>query len=171
MTAKCRNPTQSQLQEMFDYDPITGVFMWRGKTRRGKSYANKKAGSTSSDGHGQIYITSFGRIMAHRLAWIYVHGKIPDGMLVDHIDGNPRNNAIANLRLATIQQNNWNRRVNKSSGSGLKGAFYRAQDKKWHSGIRLNGRRVHLGSFDTAQEAHEAYRSAADMHFGKFART
>lgn len=114
--------------------------------------------------------------MAHRLAWIYVHGLTIGGAEIDHIDGNPANNAIANLRLATSTQQKQNKRVQSNNRSGLKGAYYHAchKGKKWRSQIKVDrdGQKilVFLGYFETAQQAHEAYAAAAIKYFGDFAR-
>jgi len=104
---------------------------------------------------------------AHRLAWLYVHGKWPPAE-IDHKDCDPANNRISNLRLATHAQNAANAHLRRTSTSGLKGA-YRHQ-KKWLAQITYNGRRIYLGVFDTDKEAHAAYVAASkDLH-GSFTR-
>lgn len=167
-------PPARLLQELLIYNHSTGDFTWRaglewGRTRR----AGSVAGTTRNLGYVLIGITGFGQMMAHRLAWLYVHGEIPEGLEVDHIDGNPSNNAIANLRLASSSQQKHNKRVQSNNKSGLKGAYFHSckSRKKWRSQIKLpSGKLVFLGYFDTPEEAHAAYGRACKLYFGDFAR-
>ncbi len=96
-------------------------------------------------------------------------------MEIDHKDTDPSNNRLDNLRLATSQEQKRNKKVQSNNRSGLKGAYYHAcrKGKKWRSQIRIGPGRenlIFLGYYDTALEAHMAYRSAAIRHFGEFAR-
>jgi hypothetical protein len=163
-------PTQAVLHEWFDYNPSTGIFTWKKEptiTRR----IGKVAG-TKCNGYVFIGVPGFGQLGAHRLAWIYSHGITIGGAEIDHIDGDPSNNAITNLRLATSSQQKQNKRTQSNNRSGLKGAFYHAchKGKKWRSQIKVGDRLIFLGYFHTAQEAHEAYCAAAPIYFGEFAR-
>ena len=123
-------------------------------------------------GYRFISVPRFGRISAGRLAWIYANGHIPTGFEVDHRDTDPRNNAIANLRLATSSEQKRNKKVQSNNRSGLKGAYYHAvhKGKKWRSQIEVGDGVIFLGYFHTALEAHEVYGRAAREHFGEFAR-
>ena len=88
-------------------------------------------------------------------------------MDVDHVDGDKRNNTAENLRTATRQENSKN--VNCPLGViGIRGA-YRVRDGKYKSQICVNGVRVHLGYFDTPEDAGKAYIAAADKFHGEFA--
>ena len=164
-------PTQAHLQEWFDYNPDTGVFVWKKVHYTNAKLLGKPAG-TKSKRYILIGVPGFGQIGAHRLAWIYVHGLTIGGAEVDHRDTNPSNNAISNLRLATSSEQKQNRGVQSNNRSGLKGAYYHAchKGKKWRSQIKVGDRLIFLGYFHTAQEAHEAYVQAALEHFGEFAR-
>jgi len=96
----------------------------------------------------------------HRLVWMHFNGKIPKGMVVDHIDRNPRNNKIENLRLATYAQNSANRRKsNKGKNFEQKGVGWNGV--KYISTITHEGKRLHLGSFETEWEAAAAYIAAS----------
>lgn len=163
-------PSQSLLRRWFFYDEGSGDFIklpWKG---RASFPAWSVAGSR---GPAAIKISVGGeQYQAHRLAWVYVHGSIPESMEVDHIDNDPFNNMLSNLRLATSSEQKHNKRVQSNNRTGLKGAYYHAchKGKKWRSQIKV-GRVLHfLGYFHTAEEAHQAYRSAATLHFGEFAR-
>jgi hypothetical protein len=168
-----RNPSQEHVHEWLIYDPETGVFTWRKKPRGGRRREVGQIAGTNSKGYRLIGLGSYGQIGAHRVAWIYCHGSIPEGMEVDHKDCDPSNNKLDNLRLATSQEQKRNKRVQSNNQSGLKGAYYHAcrKGKKWRSQIKADhGKLVFLGYFHTAQEAHEAYKAAAPKYFGEFAR-
>jgi hypothetical protein len=98
-------------------------------------------------------------------------GLKPGGDFVDHIDGNGLNNRKSNLRLATISQNNHNQKLSSSSTSGLKGASFHKLRKRWRAQIKLNGNKIHIGYYDTAEQAHAAYCKASAQLHGEFGRT
>lgn len=148
----------NKIMNMVFYNHITGVFLWR-KTITGKIKAGHICGSFK-DG-GRFVIRAGGkRFLAHRLAWAIVYGKWPDGE-IDHIDGNPSNNAISNLRDVTKTINMQNRkRATSHNSSGLIGAHYHTKDKRWRARIVINGVSTYLGSFKTPEEASQKYIEA-----------
>lgn len=157
--------TAEKLREVLHYDPETGVFTWRVNIS-----LKVKAGDIAGSGHcgGYIEIGIFDRsYLAHRLAWLYVHGELP--RKVDHDDGNKQNNRIRNLRKCTSAQNMANRRVSRSSKSGLKGVSWSKSNRKWVAFIGFEGKKRYLGGFDTPEIAYEAYCRAADEIHGEFA--
>jgi hypothetical protein len=89
---------------------------------------------------------------------------------IDHINGNGADNSWSNLRAANQHQNIANGRMWSHNTSGFKGASYRRDIQKWRASIQVRGRPIHLGNFKTPQEAHAAYRKAAERYFGEFAR-
>jgi hypothetical protein len=94
----------------------------------------------------------------------------PERLEVDHKDCDPSNNRWDNLRLATASQNQANKKVSRANTSGFKGVSWHKDDKRWRAQIRMGGKKVHLGSFDTPESAHRAYSEAAMKHYGEFAR-
>lgn len=153
--------TQARLHELFDYDPATGVLRWKVPTNT-RVKAGDEAGTITGKGYRRIMVD--GRLyLAHRLAWLCTHGVWPTNDL-DHINGRRADNRISNLREATRSENLQNRRHAQSgSRSGLLGASWHGHKGRWRAEIRYNGKRVFLGHFDTAEEAHAAYLQAKEI--------
>lgn len=156
------------VRSILHYDRVTGVFTWR--EQRGRVSPGTPAGTVNHAGYCIIRIDGC-LYQASRLAWFYVKKRWPKHT-VDHRDTDPLNNRFANLREATIRQNQWNKSVAHCKHLKLKGVFYRARNKRrpYEAQIRLNGQSRYLGSFATRREAAIAYARAARQHFGKFAR-
>jgi len=158
--------TVERLRGLLRYDPATGIFASR--ERRGPQGVDTIAGSADKNGYVRVMVDRR-RYLAHRLAWFYVTGAWPEHQ-IDHRDGDPRNNALANLRPATPAQNKWNTRRMRNNKSGFKGVCWDAQRQHWRADIRFAGRSYYLGRFDSASAAHTAYVAAANEKFGQFAR-
>lgn len=151
-----------KLREVLEYDADTGVFRWL-RPLAYKTKVGQVAGGALRTGHIRIRLHPK-RYMAHRLAWLYVYGDWPAGDL-DHIDGNPANNKIDNLRIVTHQENMQNRRAAPvNSTTKLLGVSWCPRNKKWRSNISVNGRNMYLGLHLTADAAHEAYVAAKRIH-------
>lgn len=173
------NLTQKYLKSILDYNSVTGVFTWRQrpidhfKNSHRQNIWNSKhsgtvAGSMTPLGYWRITINNKS-YRAHRIAWLYTYGRWPKDQ-IDHIDGNKLNNRIDNLRKANNSENNRNVGLKKTNKSGHKGVSWNNRDKKWQAYIGVNGRNKSLGSYDSAQEASEAYTQAAKIYHGDFAR-
>lgn len=154
--------TQARLKEVLDYDPVTGIFTWL-VDRGGKAKAGSVAGRMVGRNYFQIRVD--GRdYYAHRLAWLYVYGEFPTNHL-DHMNRNPSDNRIENLRPATQAENLQNMRKLRSNTSGIIGVCWDKQSQKWRAQIKLNGRKIYLGLYNTIDEAAIARASAkAKLH-------
>lgn len=174
----------SVVQECFDCDFATGKLSWRMRpadhfeSKRGCNSTNAKfagrdvAPVLNNRGYRVVGITYQGdaRIyLQHRVVFALAVGEWPVGML-DHVDGDRSNNAISNLRRCTMQQNAMNQPGKLPSEGRLKGASFHRRLGKWSSSICFDYTKRHLGYFDTAEEAHAAYRTAATELHGEFAR-
>jgi hypothetical protein len=93
----------------------------------------------------------------HRIVYILAHGPIPVGMEIDHINGNPIDNRLENLRVVSKRQNAQNRHFHRTGR--LFGTYFKKRTKTWHSDIRIDDKRIYLGVFKTENEAHQAYLS------------
>lgn len=142
------NLTAARLREALTYIPETGEF-FRRRTGKAAGYVDK----------GYVYMKIDGRaFLAHRLAWLYVYGVWPLGV-VDHKVG--RSNAIDNLRDVTVAVNSQNlRAAHKDSASGVLGVYWVKQKKQWCAKISVAGRNTYLGYFPDRDAAASAYLSA-----------
>jgi hypothetical protein len=175
-------PDIAFIRECLDYDPASGVFTWRERpiehfvSPRGwwqwnGKHAGRLAGARSRiDGHICWDIRLAGHLWkAHRLAWLLVHGDDPV-MGIDHADGDPLNNRIANLRLATQSQQRFNARGRYVSHTGVKGVTRNGRSNGYDARITIEGKTTYLGHFATIEEAAEVRRKAAIALHGAFIR-
>jgi hypothetical protein len=154
--------TQSELKELLHYDSATGIFTWA-VDRSQRVKAGMEAGSKHSYGYTVIRINGK-NYTAHRLAFLYMEGEFPQ-QDVDHIDGVRDNNTWANLRHATRSENMQNSSMLANNATGYKGVSYDKANNKFLAQIRHSGKNIHLGRFNTAEEAAEAYvKAKIDVH-------
>lgn len=161
-------PSQTHLVALLNYDPETGVFVWRARPGS-RAWNTRNAGMTicACDSEGYLRIKIDGvRYQANRIAWIICKGS-DTSLLIDHKDRDRSNNRIENLREATRAQNKANSGVSKTSKSGLKGAVPHAGG--YMSQITVGGKTKYLGYFDTPEKAHAKWWEAAQANFGEFA--
>ena len=150
-------PPLAALQEFLSYDPETGLFTWT------KSRAQQKAGSVAGTLLRGGYIRVLfkrQKMLAHRLAWLFITKSDPGELTIDHIDGDKTNNRADNLRLATRNQQMWNREAR--GWAAVKNGRYRAE-------IRHNGELVRLGHHSSAEQARAAYVEACVKLRGEWA--
>lgn len=163
--------TASFVRSILSYDPETGLFRWQRRTDVPAQWNTRYAGkltttSTYPNGYARLILNDH-HYLAHRVAWLYMTGEWPS-MGLDHINGQRLDNRWSNLRLATHSENLANKK--KFNGrSQFKGVSQSSNGQRWCAFI---GRGVgkYLGTFDTEEAAHAAYREAALRLYGEFAR-
>jgi len=155
------------LKQMLWYDPETGIFRWRVSSSRNVKPWDV-AGMKGGEGYWHIRINGKAH-RAHRLAWLYMTGRWPD-RLIDHINGVRNDNRFQNIRQADDFLNSQNQRVACSnSKTGLLGVFHdkKRANKPFYSTIGANKKKIWLGRFETAEQAHQAYVNAKrELHQG-----
>jgi hypothetical protein len=135
------------------YDPDTGVFMRDGK----------RSGYSHHSGYRYIGVDNE-KIIEHRLAWFYVHGVWPAEDLA-HINRVRSDNRIANLREVSRSENCQNQPIRRTNKSGVTGVYYHKVSGKWAVSINVNRRQIHLGVYDTVEEAISVRRAAEIKHY------
>jgi hypothetical protein len=144
--------TKELVSEYISYDSETGLF------KRIKTSGTKKSGDKVGFENGRyLQISICGKqIRGHQLAWFLTYGYMPTN--IDHINGNGLDNRLCNLREVTQQQNNHNqRKPPRHNTTGFLGVSYYKAGKKFSAHINLDGKKKHLGYFDDAEKAHQAY--------------
>lgn len=154
------------VREVFSYDPETGDLRWKNRLSR-RVREGDVAGVLDDQGRRKIGIYNKD-YFAHRIIWLFVTGQWPK-FEIDHRDLNKSNNRWYNLREATSEQNQRNRPKQKNNTSGYKGVCETYPGSgSWMAGIKIKGKRRHLGCFPTREEASTAYQIAARLVSGEF---
>jgi hypothetical protein len=156
---------QSRLKEILHYDPETGVFTWL------KPTSNRVRVGAVCDTVGPIGYVVIGllgkRQYAHRLAWLYMTGEWPSDQ-VDHVNCIKLDNRWSNLRVAGKSKNMQNIGLRSNNSSGFTGVGFHAQTGRWRAFIVVAGKMVHVGLFDTIEQASRARENAAIKQYGEF---
>lgn len=158
--------THERLKAVLAYDAETGLFIWKVRTGRRVKVGDQAGVISSTIGYRLIRIDRT-LYLAHRLAYFYQTGAWPEGE-IDHINGAKTDNSYANLRIATRSQNMYNVGKRKSNKCGLKGVSL--SRGRWVAEILVEGKKRHVGAFDTPEAAYAAYVEAAHRYHGEFAR-
>ena len=154
--------TAEYLRSILHYDRATGIF-----TRKVSTSNRVRAGDVagSLDGHGYLQIRVLSRkYLAHRLAWLYIHGSWPKDQL-DHTNRIRTDNRIANLREVTNKQNMQNAGKQSNNTSGHPGVCWYKRDSKWRAQIAHNQKHIHLGCFATIEDAISARKAAEKLYW------
>jgi hypothetical protein len=154
--------TFERLHELLSYDKNTGVFTWR-KYRRGNKKVGSIAGNTSQQGYIRIRLDDIS-FQAHRLAWMYVNGYLPENP-IDHVNRERSDNRISNLREVSIWCNAVNSKLRKDNTSGVRGVHWSNTRNKWRASIRADGKVRGLGRFVDFDEA-VCHRLAVEQCLG-----
>lgn len=141
-----------------DYD-VLGQYKWHTLQRRHIFYA------------GRSVTIAKNKRRLERMHRVILGLQPNDKREIDHVDGNGLNNQRENLRRCTVTQNHQSQRKRKVGTSRYKGVRWYPRDCKWYSHIRVNGKGIHIGSFNLETDAARAYDSAAIKNFGDFALT
>lgn len=166
---------EAELRETFNYNPETGEFTWKKAPKRyKKAKVGDIAGTINKTRHGDRTLRFAGKqIKAHRVAFFLMMGRWPNpGMMLDHRDCNPSNNRWRNIREATSQENQRNRKTPITNKIGFKGVFYLKQKgivRRFQARLKLNQKVIYLGTYLTPEEASDAYLSAILFLHGEFA--
>jgi hypothetical protein len=154
-------PTLELVHDEFNYNPRTGILTYIMPRRLVVVGQKITSGTVKIPAGGQAFCVN-------RVIWYWMTGTDPGDLLVDHANGDHSDNRWHNLRLATHQQNQFNK---KGHGQFAKGVVFKSdanRAKPWAARIRIDGKKVPLGSYYTHDEAAEAYRKkAAELH-GEF---
>ena len=160
-------PTPSFVLASLDYDPETGLFVWKHVPGKKNPYEGKAAFAVS-DGSGYLVGSLNGKMLrAHRVAWVFISGDWPV-QEIDHINGDKSDNRAVNLREVSRTQNMHNRSITSANSSGFKGVTWNAQCGKWQAQGRQNGKNRYLGLFEKIEDAAAAYRDFSAVEHGEF---
>lgn len=135
--------SQSYIKSIFNYDPDSGVITFR--------HSRKPLSTMSTNGY---LVARLGNefFMSHRIAWVIINGMIPEGVEVDHMDGDKLNNRIENLRLVSHSVNMKNVGKRKSNTSGVTGVTI-TKSGKYRARVKSNGVYILNASCETLEEA------------------
>lgn len=167
MTNKSIPLTHARLKEVLRYEPETGYFICLIRRRGLKFLPGERLGCLQLSGYWLLEIDG-GRYFAAELAWFYVYGEWPEGV-VDHRNNRRADDRWDNLRLATWIQNCQNKLIRSDNKSGTTGVFFRKDTGKWSVRIKVNGCYLNIGCFLNKDAAIAARREAEHKYFGEFA--
>ena len=154
--------SQEQVRELLDYRD--GALYWRKKIAS-KIIVGTRAGYHCTGAGTRRSIRLYSRTYyEHRIIWLWHYGEVPQ--FLDHVNTDPADNRIENLRGCSQSQNNAN--THTSCSAGLKGVYF--HHGGWRAKINAGGKTHYLGSYASPELASDAYMVAATRHFGEFAR-
>lgn len=172
-------PPQDLLHQLLRYEPETGKLYWRERPvssfedgehsaeRRAIAWNGKYAGTEACSAkkkNGYLNGRFFGSYyFAHRVIWKMVHGSDPEH--IDHVNGIKADNRITNLRSVSNHINHKNMPRQNNNTSGVTGVGWHGVTQKYHARIKVSGRTIHLGLFETFEDA-VAAREAAELRYG-----
>ena len=149
--------SKDELNELFDYSD--GKLFWKVKPCKHMQIGSE-AGSLNKNGYKYVSIQGTKQLL-HRVVFKMHTGIEPSH--VDHIDRNPANNTIENLRASTFAENAWNMNTPKTNTSGAMGVHWDKRRQTWMAYIRRHGKRKHLGYYDDFNAAVSARKDAEIM--------
>jgi hypothetical protein len=159
------------VRSVLDYDPATGVLVWKSRQDRIGRWNTERVGKIAGtiNDRGYIVVAINGKdFRAHRLAWAIVTGEWPEAE-IDHRNMIKSDNRWDNLRPSTHSQNNQNKTAQSNNTSGYKGVSFCKVSRTWSARMKVGTRYKFLGRYSTPEEAHARYVEAAQEHRGEFA--
>jgi len=145
-----KNLTQQEIHYFIDYDPTTGICRWKNPLSP-RVHKGDIIGCANKSGHLRIVLNNQ-HYLLHRIIWLYYYGVFPTYNL-DHINQNPSDNRIDNLREATKQCNARNCPNPKNNTSGVKGVVWNKANNNWRVGMHVNWKHINLGSYKVFDDA------------------
>lgn len=168
---KCK--VYAALAACVTYNQDTGIITWKYREELSPSdkmfntrFAGRECGRPDIRGYMRIKFTHERKsymIFSHRVAWLIAHGRIPDGD-IDHINRNPADNRIENLRDVSKAINHRNQTMSCNNKSGVTGVTWHKAYEKWRTYASINGRQHHLGYFTCIHEATSAVKDFRAKH-------
>lgn len=156
-----------ELRRRFAYDPTTGFLTCAVPCRRGSKVGDRAGSLDKQRGYRVVGVNGV-NYKEHRLIWFMVYGELPEHLQIDHVNGKKDDNRLCNLRLATQSQNNCNIPVRRTNKLGIKGV--ERSGFKYRAHIVHKRKKIHLGVFDTPEEASEVFAKASVALRGDFAK-
>lgn len=149
--------TVEALREVLSYDPKTGFLHWL-RVSSPRLHVGDRAGSVGKNGRREINVLGH-RCFAHHLAWFHHHGEWPTDY-VRQRNGDYDDCSIDNLYRQTPEEAGLTKALPSSNTSGYRGVSFDKRAGKWQATIRRKYKQMHLGLFDTAEEAYAAFQEA-----------
>jgi HNH endonuclease/AP2 domain len=154
--------TLERVHSLFSYERVNGILFSR-------ETCTQAGWLDNSNGYWRVRVD--GRVYyVHCLIWYLMTGKYPEKKEVDHADTDRANNRWSNLRRANPTLQQANRGVSSNNKLGVKGVSLCKSTGRYRADIRVNGRSINLGRYDTIEEASALYAEAARQYYGEFAR-
>lgn len=153
-------PSAEVLKSRLSYSPDTGELTWKERplddfssAKEWKRWSTMKPGKVAGSkmltvrkSRGCLAVAIDGHpYSAHRIIWTMLYGPMESHQWIDHINGDPWDNRLCNLRLTDNTRNQWNRGAPKNSTSGVKGVTWNKKRGMWKSHMRINSEYIHLG--------------------------
>lgn len=164
-------PSQSKLKSLFFYDPLTGIFRYK-IAPNFRFCVNSVAGTIKKPGKnkGRCFIKIDGQLYsASRLAWMYYYGEDPGDLTIDHIDKNPGNDSIENLRLATRSQQCFNRRLSVKPSGLPRGVWLNPKNNQYRATFNCKATGYINKNFSAIEDAVTWLEELRNTYGGEFA--
>lgn len=166
------------LISLIEYDSKAGALFWKvrttntfcGKVKKNQQECDKwnymnagrRVGSVDRRGYRNVYVSGY-CFREHRVAWAIYYGSWPNGQ-IDHINGVRDDNRISNLRCVTSHENSRNQKRKTTNRSGVTGVRRSRTRGRWIAEIWHNWKPIHLGTFDSIDDAIKARKNAEKMY-------